>query len=63
VDYEIPMFKDGEVTQKRLSNEPFEAVKSQAELHVKTGIADRVEVRNEAGELVFQFPRVMRSAE
>lgn len=46
-----------------MSNEPFDAIKSHAELHVKTGIADRVEVRNQAGELVFHYPRVMRSAD
>jgi hypothetical protein len=41
---------------------PFEAGKAHAEELIQTGVADRVEIRDEAGQLIFHLPRVVRPA-
>ncbi len=61
--YEITLYDGPErVREVRTSNEPFETIKSSAREHVELGIAQRAEVRNGEGELVYHFPRALKPA-
>jgi hypothetical protein len=63
MEYTINWFKAGQLEGTESSKGfPFNHVKEHAEQFVDTGIADRVEVRDAADNLVLQFPRTMQKA-
>ena len=63
MSYSIDSYLKGELRAKEAwGGMTFTAAQDHAKAMVETGIADRVEVRDEAGQLLFHFPRVTRGA-
>ena len=61
--YNISWFLNGRLEGTEHSDGfPFSAVKDHARNFVETGVADRVEVRDDNEALVFQHPRTLRNA-
>jgi hypothetical protein len=61
MDVEITRFVGGRWDGTELwKGLPAEPVQQHAKLIVETGLADRVEVRDMADRLVFQWPRTLR---
>ena len=59
--YSIHFFRGGMELGSTPWDKGLEAGKKHAETHMNIKGADRVEVRNDAGAIVFHFPRVLRA--
>lgn len=58
----ITSYKDGEITGPEYWNDyPLESAKETVRQWVDDGVRDSVEIRNEAGDLIFRYPREMRA--
>ena len=63
VDLRITSDKYGEGTGPEYWNDyPLEAASQTVRQWVEDGVRDRVEIRNDAGELLFHYPRNLRPA-
>jgi hypothetical protein len=64
MNYSILRFVGGRPTgdSETWTDHPLDAVNDHARQIVKTGLADRVEVRDGNGKLVFQWPRTVSRA-
>jgi len=61
MEYEITRYKNESIEAVEIAtNWSFETVKADAVNWVEQGLADRVEVKNAAGELLHQYPRVLK---
>lgn len=60
--YKIDFFLKGKLVRSDSSTADFKLAKDAAALAVKSCEADRTEVRDGNGDLMFHFPRMMRRA-
>jgi len=61
MEYEVTRIKNGQVESVEMSSGfPFEKLKDDAVMWVESDLADRVEIRDGSGKLVFHHPRVMK---
>ena len=59
----IISYKNGEITGPEYWNDyPLEAAKETVRQWVDDGVRNRVEIRGKAEDLIFQYPRVLHSA-
>lgn len=60
--YRVDYHEDGKPAWSDISFADFEFAKSVAQDAVDNGLAQRVEVRDGGGTLLFHYPRIMRTA-
>jgi hypothetical protein len=60
--YAIDLLEGGRSAATEYWPGRFDAAKEQAKNAVLTGCAERVEIRDESGKLLFHYPRTMRAS-
>lgn len=62
MDYDIIKYNNGHRYEGSTTwkNHPLEAVKEHVRELIDMGLADRVEVKDTSGQVVFQWPRTVR---